>query len=337
VSEPIRGRRQFLASLSLLATAAVAQQGRRFRIGYLGNMSLLRDIAARKPSNAAVIMVDGLRKLGWIEGENIEFIWMSAEGDLDRIPALAKDLVRQRPDLIIAFGGGVESLVELTSTIPIVMAGGGLDRLGSRVASVGRPMGNVTGILVAADVVTSKHLALLREAVPGATRIALAVNGFENPQFSVESVWPDAASAAARLGLTVFLVHFRTVEDMASAFSQAVTRRAQAMLFAGHPLLWEQAAHDRIGEMAVRHRMPVITSSRPPGEAGGILAYSQDAAAIYRRAPYFVDRILRGARPGDLPLESPPRYELVVNLKAARAIGLAVPAALRVQADYIIE
>jgi putative ABC transport system substrate-binding protein len=327
-------RRRFLAAIASLALPAAAQQDPGLpRIGFLANSVPLRDLVARVPSHPAAILIEnGLRDLGWVDGKTVQIVWRSAEGDERRLPALAEELVALRVDLIVAFGPGVIEAAKKTRSIPIVMGAIGFMPEAARLASPDR---NVTGLTLASGAaLDGKRIALLKEAMPAIKRV-----GFLDmvPPGAELDFRPEARDAAARLGVSTFGVPVDRPEAFASAIAQAVERRADALVVADFPLAhW--AEHQRaIHQAARRHRLPVIHSVPGAADSGGLFAYGPDILANYRRTPYFIDRILRGARPSDLPIEQPTRYLLIINRAAARAIDLELPSTLLLQADRLID
>ena len=321
---------------------AFALEGQRaprvFRIGFLANTVPMTDLVGRVPSHPGAIAVeDGLRKLGWIDGKNIEIVWKSAEGKLERLPDLAEELVRIPVDVIVAFGPGVAAAAQKTRSIPIVMATSSSPVEQGLVKSLARPGGNVTGLTLDAGMeLNGKRLALLKAAVPKASRVAFVVQ-HSGPLPEDAGFSPQTQGAAQALGLTLFLVTFAAPEDLERTFADAVRHGANALVFPDTPILYWRPTQDVIKQLAVRHRLPAMHSILVAPEMGALMAYAPNIMVNYQRAPYYIDRILRGAKPADLPIEQPSKFELVVNLKAAKAIGLTIPASVLTQADRVIE
>jgi putative ABC transport system substrate-binding protein len=278
-----------------------------------------------------VILIDHLRELGWIEGTNLVIDMRYAGGRSAPLPALAAELIALRPDVLIVSGTtSIRALRDATSTIPIVMAGAG-DPVGSGlVASLARPGGNVTGVSLLGQEIIPKALSLLHEMVPAVRRIDLLGNA-ANP---ANAFFAKAVSDAARpLGLDSRLLEVRSADELEAAITAT---RADAVLFVPDPMFVSHAR--RMADAAIRRRLPLAnTGGRPYTAAGSLFSYSVNNDEVFRMAAPFVDRILRGAKPAEMPIEQPSRYELVINLKTARAIGLAIPPSLRLRADEVIE
>jgi ABC-type uncharacterized transport system substrate-binding protein len=300
-----------------------------YRIGFLGSQSP----AAHRPRLEA--FRQGLAEHGYVEGRNIviEFRW--AEGDYKRLPGLAKELVALTPDLIISTGGPPAALALKagTRTIPIVFLGGPAVETGI-VPSIARPGGNLTGLDVFAVDLDGKRLALLKEAFPKASRVAVLWNpapGRTDPSPRRERV----EVAGRSLGLQLRFLEVRRPGEIDTAFAAMVRERPGALLVLADPMLDSQRT--RIVESASRNRLPAMYQWREFAEDGGLMSYGADLTAIYRRLGTYVDKILKGAKPGDLPVEQPTKFELVVNLKTAKALGLRIPPSILLQADKVIE
>ena len=319
-----------VALVVLLAAplAAQAQQaGKVYRIGYLS------------PSPPETFRVEvfrqALRELGWIEGRNIAFEYRWAENDYARLPGLAKELVALDPDVIIAGSPPAAlALKTATRTIAVVFLGGPAVETGL-VASLARPGGNVTGLDVLAADLNVKRLDLLKGAIPTASRVAVLWHrasqaGASRPQ-SVESV--DAAAKA--LGLQPRFLEVRHPTEIDAAFATMARERPHALLVMSSPMLSSQRL--RIVGLAARHRLPAMYQWREFAEAGGLMSYGANILDLYRRAAVYVDKILRGAKPADLPVEQASKYELVINLKTAKALGLRIPQSVLGRADQVIE
>ncbi len=287
--------------------------GKAPRIGVLLNTSGTRNLAD---------LQQGLRELGYIEGSTIALEILSAQGMLDRLPHLARELVRRNVDVVVASGPSAIAAVRAATTpIPIVM--GRMDdvEVHGFVTNLAHPGGNITGLPFQTGELASKWIDLLREAVPRLARLAV--------------LWDAAGTARQR----------QTAEDTArglgatnldEVFVTARTARAEALAILASPALTGQEV--RLAQLSVRHRLPAVYYSRGFAQAGGLMSYGPDLSDFsWRRAAAFVDRILKGARPGDLPIEQPTRLELVINLKTARTLGLSVPPTLRLRADQVIE
>ena len=304
-------------------------RGKIARIGFFGNAPP----APNEPAHPLESFREGLRQLGWVEGQNlvIEYRWM--QGRPERLPELAADLVRLNPDLILAAASTwVEAVRKLTSTIPIVF-GTHADPVGvGHVASLARPGGNITGVSMLMTDLSVKKLDLLKETVPGATRIAI----LWNPTTPSHPPALKAVEAAARtLGVQLQMVEARILEEFEAAFSAMTRDRAGAFLVLASPVYFTQRA--RLAELALKHRLPGIFDFKQDAEAGGLMSYGADINDNFRRSAAYVDKILRGAKPADLPVEQASKYELVINLKTARSLGLSFPQSVLIRADRVIE
>lgn len=324
-------RALLVGTLGLLAVplAADAQPaGKVYRIGYLGQSN---PVAARAGVDA---LRKGLREHGWVEGRNlvIEFRW--AEGQLDRLPALAAELVAARVDLIVASADQPTLAARsATTTIPIVMLGVSDPVAAGLVPSLARPGGNLTGITWdPTPEVVGKQLGLLKETVPAASRVAVLGNP-DSPLMA--PYWAALRSAAGRLGVSLQDVEVRTAADLDPAFTAIARHRAGAVLVLGTAITFSERT--RLAALARQHRLPTMFELRENVEAGGLMFYGTTGASRAERSAVFIDKILRGARPGDLPVEQPTRLELVINLKTATALGLAIPPAVLARADELIE
>jgi putative ABC transport system substrate-binding protein len=277
-----------------------------------------------------------LHELGWTPGRNLVFEVRAAEGQLDRLPALAADLVRARVDLIVAPAPPhARAALAATRTVPIVFYAVA-DPVGMGfAASLARPGGNATGVASSVpEGFLGKLLEFLREAVPRARRVAVFMNP-ANPEHYCPVDAPELTTPAKALGFTLQFVEIRRTDMVDAAFDAAVQDRAEAALICGDPVIF--AARTRVTELATRHRLPAIYPTREYLDGRGLMAHGPSLADLARQGARYVDRILRGAKPADLPIEQPRKYELVVNLQAARAIQLTLPPSLLSRADHVIE
>ena len=320
-----------IAGAALLAAplAAEAQQaGKIFRIGYLS--------APTRESVESILQafLGALRELGWIEGRNIVIEYRWAEGDLERLPGLAEDLVRRNVDVIVAPAASAALAAKhATSTIPIVMifpndpVGQGL------VSNLRRPGGNVTGTTnIPISDMLGKRLQILKEAVPNATRVAIVYD----PTDQVFSPPMKGFEGAARsLGIQLQYVEARGPKDFDGAFAAMEQQRANALLVAGGTTFLINRT--RFNELALKRRLPTIFSVREGVEAGGFVAYGLNMTDFVGRAAAYVDKILKGAKPADLAIEQPTKFELIINLKAANALGLRIPQSVLARADEVIQ
>ena len=277
-----------------------------------------------------------LRELGYVEGQNIAIEYRYAEGKLDRAAELAAELVRLKVDIIVAAGGAlpIRAAMNATKTIPIVMVGGGSDPVkAGYVESLARPGGNVTGLTLLSGELVGKRLELLKEAVPKVARVAVLYDpSFPGVALDVKEVLPVAARA---LGLTVRYWEVRAADDFERVFAALSKQRPDGLFVGGGGLT--AANGKRIANFAVKSRLPSVGTIREYVDAGGLMYYGADLADSYRRVAYFVDRILKGAKPADLPVEQPTKFELVINLKTANQIGLTIPPEVLARANRLIK
>ena len=325
-------RRKILVALggvlaAPLASFAQQQRGKIPRIGYLDGVS-----ASASASRAGVLRA-GLRDLGYVEGKNvlIEFRW--AEGKYERLPAMAAELVGLKVDVIVAASPpAVRAVQKATTTIPIVFAAVG-DPVGlGFVASLARPGGNITGLSSINVDLTSKYLELLRAAVPKLSRVAVLVNpGHPQHPDSLKNI----QAAAKTTGVNVSPVQAGTASQIEAALGAMTRERAGALIVLPDAVFTTEWR--RITELAAKNRLPTMFWSREGAEAGGLMSYGQNIVEHFRRAATYVDKILRGAKPADLPVEQPTTIELVINLKTAKAIGLTISQDLLFRADKVIE
>jgi putative ABC transport system substrate-binding protein len=318
----------FLVTLALGLLAAVPLVAApppvaRPRIGYLGEMAEPFTDAFRQ----------GLRERGYLEGETIAIEYRWAEGQTDRLRDLATDLAQLKPDVLVTAGTPASRAAQqATRTIPIVMAHVG-DPVGmGLVASLARPGGNSTGVSVIGIDTRGKRLELLKEAVPGISRVA-DLSHRPTPG-RPEGSLREMEGAARALGLTLHPVAVRTVEELEQAFATLTTAQADAIFVHQDPTFFGQRA--RIVELVAKSRLPAVYQYREWVEAGGLMSYGASLRDVYRRVAVLVDKILKGARPGELPVEQVMTLELVINLKTARALGLTIPPTLLFQADEVL-
>ena len=304
--------------------AADAQQRPKVpQVGVLGNV----------PVPAWDAFREALRDYGWVEGQNIIIEWRWMQGRPERLPELANELVRLKPEVILASASTqVEALRKLTTTIPIVFYAHA-DPVGiGHVQSLSRPGGNITGVSQLMTDLSAKMLQLLKETVPDATRIGVMWN-------PTTPSHPPALMAlkevASQLGVQLYMVEARVVEDFEGAFTTMSRERVRAVLVVAAPVTYS----DRIplANLALRHRLPAIYLYKENVEAGGLMSYGPDLVDSLRQSARFVDRILRGAKPADLPVEQPTKFELVINLKTAKALGIKIPQSILLRADRVIE
>src|SRR5262245_33030639 len=324
----------WLGMFLLLATGtfAEAQQPKKvFRIGYLSSGNPSTESVRSEPIRQA------LRELGYIEGQNIAIEYRYAERKQDRSADLAAELVRLNVDIILVGGGGtwVRATKNATKTIPIVMIGVGADPVEQGlVESLARPGGNVTGITNLSSELGGKRLELFKEAVPKLARVAVLYVP-SNPA-SIPEVKEVLPAVARALGLTVRSWEVRAADDFERVFAALSRQRPDGLYVpGGGPLMF--ANEKRVADFALKSRLPSMYINRETVDAGGLMYYGADLAESYRRVAYYVDRILKGAKPADLPVERPTKFELVINLKTAKQIGLTIPQSVLYRADRVIK
>jgi len=315
-------------SLLVALLTAAAQPTREMpRIGVLAPGTL--------PNRGVEAFRQGLRDLGYVEGQTVTLEMRGDQGPLDRHRELAAELVRLHVDVLVA--GGINAILaaqHATRTIPIVMAAqGGRDPVAAGlIASLARPGGNLTGLTLMTPELTGKRLELLKEAVPGLSRVALLL---DSGHVSRNTHRDDHETAARLLGLQLQPLEVRGPADFAGAFQAATQGRVQALIMVQSPLVAVHRA--RLAALALAHRLPTMVGETGYAEAGGLMDYGPNIPASWRRAAIYVDKILKGAHPADLPVEQPTTFELVINLKTAKALGLAIPSSLLFQADKVIQ
>jgi putative tryptophan/tyrosine transport system substrate-binding protein len=315
------------ASLAWVGSAARSQPaGRVYRLG------LLRPTAPIAAEFMATGIPNALRQLGWVEGRNLRIDVRYAEGRMEQLPSLARELVALRCDALVAVGiGAVRALQDATSTIPIVMFGNFDPVAVGLVSSLARPGGNVTGVMIAAEgTLAGKKLELLRDAAPRARRTALLVPDDPNLRLQVA----ETQQAAATLGIDLRVLQLRG-SDYAGAFATMMAERCDALFVAATTFF----VRDRrqIIDLATRHKLPSMWEWPEQVADGGLMAYGTSLSGLYQRIAVYVDRLFKGAAPGELPVEQPTTFELVINLKTARALGLTMPQTLLLRADRLIE
>jgi len=324
------GRRGFITLIGGAAawplTTRAQQSAKLPTIGLLGSSTPLA------MSQWVAAFVQRLRDLGWTEGRTVVIEYRWAEGRSSRAAEIAAEFVRLKVDVIVTYSTSpVLAAKQATSVIPIVFAAAN-DPVGANlVASLARPGGNVTGLSVQQTDVAGKKLELLREVVPGLRHLAIMANT-GNPGVMLEM--GEAQAAARTLGLEAITVEIRRAEDIAPGFD-ALKGRAEALYVCTDPLVVTNRA--RIHTLAMGARLPTIYNSREYVEAGGLMSYGPNFPDLFRRAADYVDKILRGAKPGDIPVEQPTKFDLIINLTTAKALGLKIPPTLLARADEVIE
>ncbi len=315
-------------SLTFAPLAAWAQDaGKVYRIGYLSSSS-----AERERARVAAFQ-RGLRESGYLEGKNIFIEQRYAGGGFERLPELAAELARLKVDVLVVAGApAAHAAKRATSVIPIVMTAVA-DPVGmGLVANLARPGGNITGLSDFNAGVVAKRLELLREVVPSVSRVAALLNP-ANPSNPPQLRLTQAA--AATLGVTLLAFEAKQADEIDRAFAAIKTERPGALIVIGDPLLGSYAK--RIVELSTKSRLPAIYWTREFPDAGGLMSYGTNVDDLWRRASTYVDKILKGAKPADLPVEQPTKFELVINMKTAKAFGLTIPQTVILQADQVIE
>jgi putative ABC transport system substrate-binding protein len=323
------GLSSILIAVALVASAVIAeaQQAKIPRIGFL--------VASAASANSARVEAfrQGLRELGYVEGKNIVIESRYAEGKIDRLPALAADLVRLKVDVILSAGPAVtRPASEATKTIPIVMAQDGDPVANGFVASLARPGGNITGLSTLAPELSGKQLELLKEIVPRLSRVAVLGNSTRpgNAQ-----ALKEIELAAGALKVQLQYLDVLATKDIETTFRAASKGRADGVLMLGNPVATSQRT--QITGLAVKNRLPAIYDRPEFVEDGGLMTYSVSQNDLFRRAATYVDKILKGAKPSDLPVEQPKKFELIINLKAAKQVGLTIPPSVLARADKVIK
>jgi putative ABC transport system substrate-binding protein len=315
-----------MAALLMAPSAGEAQQGKRLPV--IGLLSYGSPPPAPFPEGAVVA---GLKELGWVEGKNMGLLVRYADGRPERLPELARDLVAAKVDIVVAVGTDVARLVKnVVGSIPLVAAVSEDPVAIGLVASLSRPGGNMTGVTFISSELAGKRLELLKEILPRATRVAVLWNPTH-----VDSEVRELEPAARSLGIKLESVEVRTTEELDAALRALAAAGADAVMVIPSRMINLNAK--RIAEFARERRLPAVSMWSAFAEAGALLTYGPDVPAVIRRLAIYVDKILKGARPEDLPIERPTRFELVVNLRTAKALGVTLPPSLLRRADRVIE
>ena len=336
-SEPmVRRLRVVVFSITVLLgglcspVVAEAQQAAKIaRIGFLG-----ANVAASPHIQQAFLQ--GLRDLGYVEGRNVVIESRSAEGKLERLPALAAELVALKVDVIVAGGTSqVRAAQQATRTIPIVFAISLDPVTDGFVTSLARPGGNVTGLSLLAPQLVAKRLELLTQAVPGVSRVAVLWHPGAFGDRTEKDMLKEVEVAARGLAVRLQYLEARRPDDFDRAFSEMTRARAGALIVLPSPMFLGERR--RLADLAAQNRLPAVYPFRESVDAGGLMSYGPDFVDLFRRAATYVDRILKGTKPGDLPVEQPTKFQLLINLKAARALGLTIPPSVLARADEVVE
>jgi len=322
-------RRAFLGTLGLLAAplAEAQQAGKVHRIGFLGNSTPALE------ANLVGAFREGLREMGYVEGQNILVEYRWAEGKYERLPALVAELLARNVEVIVTAGTPASHAVKkATTSVPFVMVAVGDPVASGLIPSLTRPGGNITGLTSMGDELEGKRLELLRDLIPTISHVAALTN---SGNASLKKASEVLRAVAAALHIRVLVIDVRSADQLDAAFDVIVRKRPDALLVPGDRVFLTNRV--RIVQFAAQRRLPGMYAYRELVEAGGLICYGPNYAAMHRRAVYFVDRILKGARPGDLPVEGPTTFELVINLKTAKALGLTIQPSLLLRADQVIE
>ena len=327
-------RRTFIGSVAggFLAAqlAAFAQpQGKVWRVGFL--------IARRRPASGETdyyrAFPQGMRDLGYVEGKNLVIERRYADGKFDRLPELAAELVHLRVDVIVTAGTAATSAAEkATSTVPIVMGSTNDPVISGFVKSLARPGGNITGISNLTVDLSTKDLEMLLSVVPKLSRVAVLVNPGNSAHASIVKT---LQTSSLKTDVKILPLEARTPQEIESGFSTVAQQNAEAVVVALDTFLVQQGR--QIGELATRYRMPSVFAVREHVDADGLMSYGPSLSDNFRRAATYVDKILKGAKPGDLPIEQPTKFEFVINMKTAKALGLTIPQSILMRADEVIQ
>jgi putative ABC transport system substrate-binding protein len=329
-------RRTFLGMLGITTLAAPLPAEARRSAMTLPTLGILGVVAGSRPTGPVVLaeFFQGLRDLGWVEGRNLLVERQMAEGSDERLTQAARELVRLRVDVILAASGpaSLRAAREATKTIPIVMVASSRDPIGTGlIQSYARPGGNITGLVTAPEELTGKQLELLKAVVPRLSRAGFLHDATVGP-FRLDQATVETSGA---LGVEILPFEVRAAADFDGAVAAAVKERVGGLLFAGSPMFVRY--RQQIAELLIKHRLPGISVWISFVEAGVLMAYGPSLSDEFRRAASYADKILKGAKPADLPVEQPTKYDLVINLKTAKALGLTIPPSLLLRADQLVE
>jgi putative ABC transport system substrate-binding protein len=331
-------RRAFVPGITAVLAAPLAAEAQT--VGKVHRIGLLYATTGFDPSRDPTerALVDGLREHGYVLGQNLVIELRSAYGKRERLPELADELVKIRVDLILVAGPGqARAARQATATIPIVFGALSVDPVQmGLVESLGRPGGNVTGTTALSSQISGKRLEFLKETIPNLVRVAVLENPASPPDIR-QPIRAQQERDAARLGLQLQFVLVRTPDDFPGAFAAMTRERAQALVVPNDSMFSGAANVPVITDLALRHRLPGMYDERQYVIAGGLMTYAANVEAIWRRTARYIDRILKGAKPADLPVEEPTVFDLLINLRTARALGLTMPPAVLARADEVIQ
>lgn len=325
-----RRRALFMAGVALAVTHRLSRgQG----VSTLRRVGVLLTSSEATSGHLYTAFVQAMNDRGWAEGRNIQYLVVSARGDVERLDALAKELIVNKVEVIVASTSAATLAAQrATKTVPIVMVAVSNAIDSGFVASLAKPAGNITGVSNQREEALQKVISILHEILPGARRIAVLLNQ-RNPSY--EAMWAAAESACAALDLVALRVVASGREQLNAAVAEIIRQRSQAVVVVPDPVLLNERAS--LQQLMQAARLPVAYGLREHVTAGGLLSYATDLTANYRSAATYVDRILKGARPADLPVEQPTKYELVINLRSAKALGITIPQSMLLRADALIQ
>ena len=325
-------RRQFLL-ISLVGAVATPLGAEGPALGKAARVGVLSAGPSTPLPDYLIAFRQALRERGWIEGQNLTLDVLYAENRYDRLPVLARELIVRNPDVIFAVASpAIRALTRATTTLPIVIETLGDAVSAGLVGDIARPGSNVTGVSGFAPELSTKRLQLIREILPKADAVAVLAN-LSNP--TTPPVVHATEAAGRQLGIQAHVVDVRAARDVAAAFSTMVRQHADAIVVVSDPMLNSQTRE--IVELAARHRLPAVYEQRSFPEVGGLMSYGPGRLERFQRAAVYVDRILRGAKPGELPVERPTNFELVVNRAAAKGLGLTIPPSVLLRADAVLD
>ena len=282
------------------------------------------------------LIEDGMRALGWHDGKNVRYVWKTVAGDYDKWPQVVAEMVNLKPAVIVVFSDTPAKMaLERTKTIPIVLAGMGSVLDPKIVHSLKRPGVNLTGLSIDGLNLGAKRLELLKSVVPGIKRLVVLVHG-KLPAAEAPFLSPQTAALARDLRIEPFLVTFPTLADLPAAFAQIIARRADALMIGESPQMYYREYQVPIHDFAMKHRLPAMWRILNAVESGGLMAYAPDILEFYRTAPRYIDKLLKGEKASEIPIQTPDKFEFVINLKTAKAMGLVIPSFPLSIADRVI-
>ena len=312
--------------LAFVLVAEAQQPAKVRKIGWLANRP------ASGPHSAIEVVRRELHALGYVEGKNIAFEFLSADNKLDRLPALAEELVRRKVDLLVTFSGpGALAAKNATKTIPIVFLTTGDPVEVGLVDSLARPGGNITGFTTIGSELAGKRLELIKETVPKLSRVAV----LWNPHTGTSQQWKESLFAARELGLQLHSMEVSSADKFETAFKEAIKARSAALSVTQSALV--NSNLKQIADLATKNRLPAIYNRGDFVESGGLMSYGADQVEPYKRAAWMIDKILKGTKPADIPVERPMRFELVLNLKTAKALGLTIPPIVLMRVTRVVK